>query len=533
MRDADLASAGAASQPLRRHPPTEPDEAVSQSITPVVTRPPTTRRGARHLYDAIVVGTGVGGAVAAGLLAHRGARLLVIDKNHALGGILASYHRDGFKLDTGSHLVPQGAKGPLAVALRGAALNRPRFLTHRIPVRSRGIFDVSAPERRADLLSIGVRMVRDLGLPPRDRLALARMIFQVFTLTEPELRVWDRRTLDAFIRQHTEHPAAYYLFSFLASIFFVLPPWQVAAGESIRALRGVLWSYSLSYVEGGMDSIPHALLWRVVEAGGEIVTGRRVVAIRPRGDRLVVATDDGSEHEAPAVACNMAPSDVLALLDGADIPEPYAAKVAAIRPSGNAHQIKVALRRPLVEEGCLIGGASDRGVTLADLTIPMMEEVVASIEAGRIPDPMPVYAPVPSNYDARVAPEGRQLIVASVYGPSGPSTDPPERWRERGLACLAQMVPGLMDELLFAEFTSVPTLGSWMGKSGGGAICNGQFPGQVGRDRLPVATPVRGLFVTGDGAGGRGIGTEMAATSAMEVARAIAAQLSGDARRAA
>ena len=63
-----------------------------------------------------------------------------------------------------------------------------------------------------------------------------------------------------------------------------------------------------------------------------------------------------------------------------------------------------------------------------------------------------------------------------------------------------------------------------MGKSNRGAICTGQFPGQVGRDRLPVTTPVDGLFIVGDGAGGRGIGTELAASSAMEAVDELQAQ---------
>ncbi|MFW5924932.1 MAG: phytoene desaturase family protein [Myxococcota bacterium] len=495
---------------------------MSDAFPTAIPRPSTRARGRRGAYDAIVIGSGVGGSVTAGQLAHWGARVLVLEKNDALGGILASYHREGFKLDVGSHLISRGARGPMGVALAGAGLDRPRFLTHPIPVRSRGVFDVAAPERRGELLGVGLQVARALGLPRRDALALARMMFQVFTLTEVELRAWDRRTLDAFIRQHTEHPAAYFLFSFLASIFFVLPPWQVSGGEAIRALRGVLWSYSLSYVEGGMDGIAHALLGRVVEADGDVVTGQRVVAIRPRASGLVVATGDGAEYEAPAVACNMAPADMLALLDGADVPDAYVERVGGIRPSGNAHQIKLALRRPLVEEGCLIGGASLRGVELGELSIGLMEDVVEAIEAGRVPDPIPVYCPVPTNYDPTLGPPGTQLLVASVYGPSREDPeDPPELWRERSLEALARMIPGLMDELVFVEFTPVPAIGRWMGKSNNGAICNGQLPGQVGRDRLPVTTPVEGLYLCGDGAGGRGIGTELAARSAMEVVRAI------------
>ena len=81
---------------------------------------------------------------------------------------------------------------------------------------------------------------------------------------------------------------------------------------------------------------------------------------------------------------------------------------------------------------------------------------------------------------------------------------------------------GLDDALVFAEWTPIPAVASWMGKGNRGAICTGQLPGQVGRDRLPVTTPVPGLFLCGDGAGGRGVGTELAAASAMEAVAAIA-----------
>jgi prolycopene isomerase len=486
--------------------------------------PPTRDHGRRSRYDAIVVGSGVGGSVTAGLLARAGHRILVVEKNRALGGILASRTRAGFKIDQGSHLISRGASGPLGQVLARAGLSGPRFLTHRIPVRSRGMFELTAPTYRRELGRVARDAARALGLSFVDRIRLARMMFQVFTLTELELRRWDRRTLDEFIRQHTEHPGAYFLFSFLASIFFVLPPWQVSAGEAIRCLRWVLRAYSLSYVEGGMDGFGHALLGLVPPAGGDVVVGRRVVSIRPVGPGLCVATDDGAEYVAPAVACNLAADDLLRLVEGAEIPDDYRGRVAALRPSGNAHQVKLALRRPLVDEGCMIGGVSLDGLTLHDLSLDLMHSTVDAIDAGRVSDPLAIYAPVPTNYDPSLAPAGGQLIVASIYGPvrTDPA-DPPARWRERAMAALAQVIPGLEDELVFAEFAPIPAIARWMGKTNRGAICNGQFPGQVGRDRLPVATPVPGLYLCGDGAGGRGIGTELAATSAIEVVDRIAA----------
>ncbi|MCB9563983.1 MAG: NAD(P)/FAD-dependent oxidoreductase [Kofleriaceae bacterium] len=484
--------------------------------------PPLATRPSRARWDAIVVGSGVGGAVTAALLAAAGREVLVVEKNPVPGGILASYRRDGFKIDTGSHLISRGERGPLAQVLRTIGGPTPRFLTHRIPVRSRGIFAATAPTHRRGLVAVARQAVRDLRIPARDVRRLARMMFHVFTLTEWELRRWDRRTLDAFVRRYTEHPGAYFLFSFLASIFFVLPPWQVSAGEAIRCLRWVLRDYRLSYVEGGMDSLGNAMLGRVVAGGGEIVTGARVAAIARDGDRLRVTTTTGDEVSAPAVACNLAPDDLLALLDAGAVPDDWAIRARAVQGSGSAHQLKLALRRPLVDEGCVIGGLSPSGLTTADLTIDLMERTVASIEAGRIADPLALYAPVPTNYDPSLAPPGHQLIVASIYGPiRDDPADPPEAWRDAAIAAIERVIPGLRDELVFAEWTPVPAVARWMGKTNHGAICNAQVPGQVGADRLPVATPVPGLWLCGDGAGGRGIGTELAASSGMEAAREI------------
>lgn len=489
---------------------------------PPIPVPPTKPRGERSCYDAIVVGSGIGGSVVAATLARGGASVLVLEKNAALGGILASYRRDGFKIDVGSHLISRGEKGPIGIALRQLGLAEPRFLTHPIPVRSRGMFELAAPARRRELPVYALEAARKLGLSAGEMAGLARMLFQVFTLTEAELRRWDRRTLDDFIREHTEHPGAYFLFSFLASIFFVLPPWQVAAGESIRCLRWVIASYSLSYVEGGMDSIIHALLGLVAPAEGDIVTRCRVVSIREHGQELVVATEDGSEYRAQNVICNLAPRDVVSLLDGVELPPEYVARVNAIRGSGNAHQIKFGLSRPLIEEGCLIAGVSLGGRTMADLSLKLMQDTVGAIDAGRVSDPMAIYAPIPTNYDPSLGPEGAQLVVASIYGPvCEQPADPPERWQQRIVDAFAQVVPGLRDALIFTEFTPVPDVGDWMGKSNNAAISNGQFPGQVGRDRLPVDTPVPGLFIAGDGAGGRGIGTELATLSGLEAAAAI------------
>ena len=56
-------------------------------------------------YDAIVIGSGIGGLVAATQLAVKGARVLVLEKYLIPGGSSGYYERDGFTFDVGSSVM--------------------------------------------------------------------------------------------------------------------------------------------------------------------------------------------------------------------------------------------------------------------------------------------------------------------------------------------------------------------------------------------------------------------------------------------
>jgi monoamine oxidase len=61
--------------------------------------------GDEGAYDAIVVGSGIGGLVAATQLAAKGARVLVLEKYLIPGGSSGYYRRDGFTFDVGSSVM--------------------------------------------------------------------------------------------------------------------------------------------------------------------------------------------------------------------------------------------------------------------------------------------------------------------------------------------------------------------------------------------------------------------------------------------
>ena len=64
-------------------------------------------------YDAIIIGSGVGGSAVGALLAHTGWKVLILEKNKVVGGRCTSYEKDGFIIDLGVHLFGVGSKGSL------------------------------------------------------------------------------------------------------------------------------------------------------------------------------------------------------------------------------------------------------------------------------------------------------------------------------------------------------------------------------------------------------------------------------------
>jgi all-trans-retinol 13,14-reductase len=59
-------------------------------------------------WDAIVIGSGIGGLTAAVLLgAHAGKRVLVLERHYEAGGFTHTFRRPGYEWDVGLHYIGQ------------------------------------------------------------------------------------------------------------------------------------------------------------------------------------------------------------------------------------------------------------------------------------------------------------------------------------------------------------------------------------------------------------------------------------------
>ncbi|HZS42289.1 MAG TPA: NAD(P)/FAD-dependent oxidoreductase, partial [Polyangia bacterium] len=216
-------------------------------------------------------------------------------------------------------------------------------------------------------------------------------------------------------------------------------------------------------------------------------------------------------------------------------PAEFSARAGTVRKSYVAVQAKIALKQRRETVGCVVGGwARDPAFDPWHITKDDYRRQFASLDQGQVPVVVPVYCPIPTNFDPSLAPPGTQLLTACAVAPTTdvprPDDKMPHARNDRSfidglLGALGALVPGCLDEALFVDTMGTEALAAWIGKSGGPAVSTGQTPSQSGKRRPPVRTPLAGLYACGDGAGGRGIGTELACASAMEAADAVLADL--------
>ncbi|MBR4806175.1 MAG: FAD-dependent oxidoreductase, partial [Bacteroidales bacterium] len=66
-----------------------------------------------HKFDALIIGSGIGGLECAYILAKRGMKVCVVEKNPVVGGCLQSFRRGEDEFDTGFHYVGALGKGEI------------------------------------------------------------------------------------------------------------------------------------------------------------------------------------------------------------------------------------------------------------------------------------------------------------------------------------------------------------------------------------------------------------------------------------
>jgi len=276
---------------------------------------------------------------------------------------------------------------------------------------------------------------------------------------------------------------------------------------------------SLSYPIGGSIAIPETYVRLAKARGADVRVGvgvRRIVI--ENGKTKGVELEDGTVLPADIVVSTSSLRTTVNRLVGKEhFPVEYADRAMNVKGSYIAVQAKIGLKKKLVDAGCIVGGVGE-GVDLASVGTNDMKQMFEYLTRGEVPPIVPFYCPIPTNFDPSLAPPGHQLLTVCAVAPTSDVVlrSPPKDWEEAMMQTIRRVVPGLDEHAVFIDTFGVDFIEKWIGKEFGPAVSTGQTPDQVGRRRPPVNTPIPGLYLAGCNAGARGVGTELAAASAIE-----------------
>jgi phytoene dehydrogenase-like protein len=510
-------------------------------------------------YDAIVIGAGHNGLVAACYLARAGLRVLVLERRYVVGGACVTEETfPGFKVSTAAYvnsLFHTKIVRDLKLAKYGYEV-LPRNPSSFTPFPD-GRSLLMGPDAEVTRKEIAKFSKRDAERYPQYEAMLERVAAVVeptLTMAPPDLqrpRPADLRALLSLGRaiRKLGDDAGEAVEVLTGAARPILDRWfeseelkgtlatdaiiGAMASPSVPGTAYVLFHHVMGeaggargvwgYMRGGMGGVTLALAAAARDLGADIRCNAEVARILVRDGRAVgVALAEGDEFHAPVVASNAdARVTFLRLLEPDQLPEAFVADVERISYASASLKINVALAE-LPSFEAVPGadpGPHHRGTIHICPDQDYIERAFDEAKYGR-PSSQPVLeCTIPSVVDPTVAPPGKHLMSMFVqYAPyelrDGSWDDRREAFADRCFDLLDEYAPNFKSAVIDRQVLTPLDLERVFNLTGGNIFQGAMTPSQLFAFR-PVPgyaryrTPLRGLYLCGAAAhpGGGVMGT--------------------------
>ncbi|MGD9742455.1 MAG: phytoene desaturase family protein [Dongiaceae bacterium] len=488
---------------------------------------------ARSRYDAVVIGGGHNGLVAAVMLSKAGKSVLLLEGSDAIGGMAASreFH-PGFRTAI-PHLLYQ---------LHPAVSRALRLHRHGLRLAAADLPTIAFRQEGGTLALGDSRGAGDAGadlLAFRQRLArFARALAPALARTPPRLRTRDLESLATLgrlalgvrwlgreemrellrvigmnvadlVEENFADPTIKAAIALDAVIGNAMGPrspntvytllYRLAGKTGHRA-------GAIALPKGSMAAVAEAMAAAARAAGVEILTGTSAARILVKDGRSAgVVLPDGGEIASDLVLSSADPRRTfLEILGPAALDTNFVRRARSWRDRGTTGKLHLALNGL----PAALAGAPAR--YLLPGTLATLERAFDSLKYGDLPERPPIEIAIPSLADPSAAPAGKHLLSAIVqYVPyrlaEGDWSNRRTGFVETLLGTLEAHIPGLRAQILAQEFLTPADIERMTGASGGhwhhGEIALDQvwmLRPQPGMARY--ATPVPGLYLCGAGA---------------------------------
>jgi phytoene dehydrogenase-like protein len=507
-------------------------------------------------FDAVIIGAGHNGLVAAAYLAKAGLTVLVLERREMVGGAaVTEVILPGFKFSRAAYVLslfrPEIIR-ELRLADHGFGVI-PRNPSSFTPLLD-GRFLLLGPDPGLNHREIRKFSTRDAEAFPRYAATLGRitrLVEPVLDMVPPDLVAggW-RQRVEAIGDLARLGWRATKLGRDLSPLFemFVAPASRILdrwfESEPLKstlatdAIIGALASPSTpgsgylllhhgmgqtdgargvwGYVRGGMGSLTQAIASAARACGATILTGRPVAKILTEGGRATgVVLEDGTTIRARAVLSNADPRvTFLRLLPAQSLSEKFRNHIRSMDFSSGVTKINVALDRlpSFTAQPGHMPGPQHYGTIHLVSTMEEIEVAYRDARAGR-PSTRPVIEmTLPSALDATLAPPGKHVMSLFVqYTPytlaQGTWDDPgiKEAFADRVFRVIEEFAPGVTASVLARDILSPLDLERIFGLTGGNI-----FHGAMAFDQLfwrrpapgwsRYRTPIANLYLCGAGA---------------------------------
>ncbi len=481
-------------------------------------------------WDAIVIGSGIGGLAAAAVLSKlAGKRVLVLERHYTAGGFTHTFRRPGYEWDVGVHYIGE-------VSRPGSAMRRVfDFVTDgelewadmgnvydRILIDGRSYDFVKGRERFREKLhgyfpketrAIDDYLEKIRAASKKGQLffaekAVPSLVSSVFggLMRRPvlkEARITTREVLEGLTQDQE-------LIGVLTGQWgdYGLVPAQ--SSFFIHAMVAYHYLNGAAYPVGGASRIAATILPVIEAAGGEVVTNANVEKVLIERDRAVgVMLEDGRELRAPLVVSDAGVANTYGRLLPKDAAEDHGlrTKVDAIQPSVGHLSAYIGLR----------GTTDELQLEKTNLWVyptPHHEENVRRFVDDKSAPPPVVYLSFPSAKDPdfeRRYP-GRSTIEAITLAPY----EWFERWentawKKRGddydafkgelearlLETLYEQAPATRGKVEICELSTPLTTRNFANHLRGEIYGLAHTPARFEQRWLRPRTPINGLYLTG------------------------------------